>query len=315
MKLSNPFYKKHILSVSQFSKNNIDLLFKLADEYQNDINKTIRQEESYKFWRTKVISLLFYQPSTRTFASFDSAIKKLGGNSVAIHSDNSSVKKGESLKDTIKTLSKLTDLIVIRHPEKGAAEEASIYSSVPVINAGDGVGEHPTQALLDLYTIYKKFGKIDGLNFTFIGDLKHSRTTHSLVKLLLKYNNISFDFINPNGLDLPKDIVKKIRNKKIEPYFFSNIQKESLNTSNIIYVSRLQKEYFHSEEDYLAYKGSYIINNKTLSSTKDDCILMHALPRVDEIADEVDDNPKAVYFDQVQNGLYIRMALLQLILG
>lgn len=301
----------NILTVLQFTK----------EQVLHYINKA-SQIKNYGAYRLldKTIITLFYEPSTRTSCSFQSAAIKLGCNIINIMDKFSSVEKGESLEDTIKTINYYGDAIILRHPEKGASKRAATVSTVPVINAGDGNGEHPTQALLDIFTIYEELSckdieldseTRDSITVTFLGDLKNSRTVHSLIHLLILFPRIKFIFVNPAGLEMPQEIIDKLNHLNIEQNFIT--LEEAIGITDIMYVTRVQKERFEKEEDYLSIK-QYCIDTDMMSKAKKNMILMHPLPRLKEISVEVDSDPRAVYFKQVENGVYIRMAILDTIL-
>lgn len=302
---------KHIISVKQFLDiDTLDKVFQLADEIEEG-DKTNRLEHSLE---GKILATIFYEPSTRTRFSFESAIHKLGGSVITTESAPhfSSVTKGETLQDTIKVISGYADVIVLRHYEEGSAKIASEVSSVPIINAGDGIGEHPTQALLDLYTIKKEFNKIDNLKIALVGDLLYGRTIHSLIYLLALYKEMKIYLVSPNQLKLPEEYKDFLTQKKIEFEELTDLNKV-LNKIDVLYVTRIQKERFNSEQEYEKVKDSYIINRKIVNKLKENAIIMHPLPRVNEISPAVDSDKRAAYFRQAQNGLYIRMALLRLI--
>ena len=301
----------NILSVLQFTKEHVLHYIHKASQIKNcGVYRLL----------DKTIITLFYEPSTRTSCSFQSAAIKLGCNVINITDKFSSVEKGESLEDTIKTINYYGDVIVLRHPEKGACNRAANVSKVPVINAGDGNGEHPTQALLDIFTIYEELSSKridldsetrDPITVTFLGDLKNSRTIHSLVHLLILFPRIKFIFINPPSLDMPQEITDKLKGMNIEHVTLS--LEDAIYITDIMYVTRIQKERFEREQDYLSVKHS-CINKDMMSKAKESMILMHPLPRLTEISVEVDSDPRAVYFKQVENGIYIRMAILDTIL-
>ena len=302
---------KHIISIKQFLDIDIlDKIFQLADEMEKK-DKTDKLEHSLK---GKILATVFYEPSTRTRFSFESAMHKLGGDVITTESalHFSSVIKGETLQDTIKVISGYADIIVLRHQEEGSAKIASEVSSVPIINAGDGIGEHPTQALLDLYTIKKELGKIDNLKVALIGDLLYGRTIHSLIYLLALYKKVKIYLVSPNQLKLPEKYKDYLIQKKIEFEELTDLN-EVLNKIDVLYVTRIQKERFKSEQEYEQAKDAYIIDRKIVNQLKENAIIMHPLPRVNEISPELDNDKRAVYFRQAQNGLYIRMALLRLI--
>ena len=263
----------------------------------------------------KTLATLFYEPSTRTRFSFESAMQKLGGNVITTESAGmfSSAIKGESLEDTIKITSGYADAIVLRHPELGSAAKAAVVSEVPVINAGDGPGEHPTQALLDIYTIKKELGRIEGLKVAMVGDLRYGRTVHSLLQLLALFPNVVMYFVSPGVVELPEKYSAYLKEKGVE---FRHLQEfdSILPEIDVMYVTRIQKERFSSPDDYNVVKGTYVISSKTLEQMKANSIVMHPLPRVGEILPEVDADPREAYFRQAKNGLYVRMALLELLM-
>jgi len=302
---------KHIISVKQFLDTDIlNKIFELADEMEKN-DKVNKIQDSL---RNKVLATVFYEPSTRTRFSFESAMHKLGGNVITTESAShfSSVTKGETLQDTIKIISNYVDVIVLRHHEEGSAKIASEVSSVPIINAGDGIGEHPTQALLDLYTIKKELGKIDKLKIALVGDLLYGRTIHSLIYLLALYKKVIIYLVSPNQLQLPGKYKDYLIQKGIEFEELTDLN-GVLDKIDVFYVTRIQKERFSSEQEYEKVKDAYIVDRQIVNQLKDNAIIMHPLPRVNEISPEVDSDKRAVYFRQAQNGLYIRMALLQLI--
>jgi len=288
---NDPLTKQSLISVKDFTREKVLYYIQKAD--------TIHEKQ-----KNKTLINLFYEPSTRTSCSFHTAMLKLGGNVIEI-ADNSSAKKGESLEDTIKTVSNYGDIIVLRHPEKGSAERAAKVSSIPVINAGDGNGEHPTQALLDIYTIYKELKhknlEKDNIIVTFIGDLKNSRTVHSLIHLLNLFN-VTYVFISPQWLDLPLDVMQDSLPLTLE---------EALKITDVVYVTRIQKERIHKGEFYREEEYKPIcLSKELLSQANKDLIIMHPLPRQEELPPEIDDDPRAVYFKQVANGVNMRMAIL-----
>ena len=259
---------------------------------------------------------LFYEPSTRTRFSFESAMLKLGGGVITTENagEFSSAAKGETLEDSIRVINQYADVIVLRHPEKGASARAAAVSDIPVLNAGDGSGQHPTQALLDIYTIKKEIGRIDGVSIAFVGDLKHGRTVRSLSYLLGKYKNVRVFFISPKGLRIGDDIKEYISKQKIS-YEETETWDKALPRVDVLYQTRIQEERFKNPSEYKKYKGAYVLTMKEVNKMKNGAIVMHPLPRVDEIATEVDRSEKAVYFKQAKYGLLIRMALLKEILG
>ncbi|WP_147613438.1 aspartate carbamoyltransferase [Treponema pectinovorum] len=265
--------------------------------------------------RGKILATLFFEPSTRTRLSFEAAMLHLGG-MVEGFSDaaNSSTSKGESLADTIRTVSSYVDLIAMRNPKEGAALLASKFSSCPVINAGDGGHYHPTQTLTDLVTIRALKGNFEGLTIGFCGDLKFGRTVHSLAEAMSRYANVKFVFVSPEELKIP-DWVAKFLDKANIPYTFANKMEDVIQDLDILYMTRVQKERFFNEQDYLRLKDTYILSRQKLTLARKDMIILHPLPRVNEISPEVDDDPRAAYFKQVKYGMYARMALISKILG
>ncbi len=261
----------------------------------------------------KIIGLLFYEPSTRTRMSFETAIKRLGGDTISMGSvEMSSVAKGESLADTIRVVAGYADAIVLRHPKEGAAKMASGFIDIPLINAGDGAGQHPTQTLLDLYTIRKSAEKLDGLNIGVMGDLKYGRTVHSLSHAITKFDS-RLNFISPEGLQLPDNVKYDLERSGSEVHQYTNLD-EILSTLDILYVTRIQRERFPDEEEYRKVSGQYRINNKTLENAPKHLKIMHPLPRMDEISPEIDGSDHAIYIEQSHNGVAVRMALLDLML-
>ena len=304
------FYKQHILSVRQFSREDLEYTFAVAA----DMRTMVQRVGTFDLLKGKVLANLFYEPSTRTSSSFIAAIERLGGSAIPINEVRySSVSKGESLPDTVRTLECYSDVIVLRHPETGAAATAAKYCRKPIINAGDGAGEHPTQALLDLFTIHEELGHIDGLTITMVGDLKYGRTVHSLARLLALYN-IRLNYVSPEILRMPPTLIEELHARGVPQAQQSDLE-AVLAESDVLYVTRVQKERFEDEGLYESVKGSYVITPDTLTRAKQRMIVMHPLPRVGEIAMEVDDDPRAAYFRQMEYGLYVRMALLAMVLG
>ncbi|MFN8443199.1 MAG: aspartate carbamoyltransferase [Caldilineaceae bacterium] len=306
----NGFYGQDILSVSQFDKVKLDYVFSVTQEMRT----LVERFGSADLLRGKILTNLFYEPSTRTSSSFMAAMQRLGGQVIPINSvQYSSVSKGESLPDTIRTLECYSDLIVIRHPELGAAATAAKYASIPVINAGDGPGEHPTQALLDLFTILEALGQIDGLKIAMVGDLKYGRTVHSLTKLLLNYN-VQFTFVSPDILPMPEDVLTRVIQTGHQ---FTQTQDvhEAISEVDVLYVTRVQKERFTDLSAYERVKDYYVVDAELLKRAKNNMIVMHPLPRINEISYDVDNDPRAAYFRQMRNGMYVRMALLAAVLG
>ncbi|KAJ3004458.1 UNVERIFIED_CONTAM: dihydroorotate dehydrogenase, partial [Siphonaria sp. JEL0065] len=305
----SPFYKKHVVSVSQFNRNDLHVLFGVAQELKNIVDR----RGSIPLLAGKVLCSAFYEPSTRTSSSFEAAMLRLGGSVVAIDSITSSIAKGESLGDTVRTLASYGDAIVLRHPEPGSAKIAAKFSPIPVVNAGDGIGEHPTQAFLDAYTIREEMGTINGLTITMVGDLKNGRTVHSLVKLISQYD-VKINLVSPASLTLPTDI-KEISRKNGVKCFETSSLNEVIGNTDVLYVTRIQKERFTDLSEYEKVLGTYVITNKVMRLAKEHMIVMHPLPRVNEIDPEVDFDQRAAYFRQMRHGLIVRMALLLLIMG
>jgi aspartate carbamoyltransferase len=305
-----PFYGKDILSVKQFSRSDLNYIFAVAHE----MREMVERVGTFDLLKGKILANLFYEPSTRTSSSFTSAMERLGGSVIPINEVRySSVSKGESLPDTVRTLECYVDVIVLRHPEVGASAEAAKYARKPIINAGDGVGEHPTQALLDLFTIVEELGQVDGLTVTMLGDLKFGRTVHSLARLLSLYD-IRLNYVSPEILRMPEEIIRELKDQNIGQNEYDHLD-PPLPETDVLYVTRVQKERFDNLADYEAVKGAYVIGLQTLEAAKDRMIVMHPLPRVGEISMEVDDDPRAAYFRQMEYGLYVRMALLAMVLG
>ncbi|HZP00142.1 MAG TPA: aspartate carbamoyltransferase [Terriglobia bacterium] len=302
----------HIIEAQQFDVPTLDRLFEVTEKMEQIVAKG-----GVRDFSNRIMAALFYEPSTRTRFSFETAMHRLGGRVVSTENaaEFSSVAKGETLEDTIRIINGYADVIVIRHFEVGAAKRAAAVSRVPVINAGDGVGQHPTQALLDLYTIRKEIGAIDGLRIAMVGDLAQGRTVRSLAYLLSKYRDVKIYFVAPPQLKMREDILEHLREREISYEEESTLEKV-LPQVNVVYQTRIQKERFGDRiADYEQCRGVYVITQETLKAMKPDAIVMHPLPRIDEITKDVDEDPRAAYFRQAQNGLYVRMALLQMVLG
>ena len=264
----------------------------------------------------KRLATLFYEPSTRTRLSFEAAMLNLGGQVLGFPSDNvSSASKGESVADTIRVVSCYADIAAMRHPKEGAPRRASRYSRIPVINAGDGGHQHPTQTLTDLMTIRTRKGTLNGLTIGLCGDLKFGRTVHSLIKTMVRYEGVRFVLISPEELRVPDYIITDILEGSDIPYAGTRSLEESMPGLDILYMTRVQRERFFNEEDYIRLKNSYILTREKMALAKPDMAVLHPLPRVNEIALDVDDDPRAAYFEQVQNGVYVRMALIMTLLG
>jgi aspartate carbamoyltransferase len=305
-----PFYGKDILSVKQFSRDDLEYIFGVAHE----MREMVQRVGTFDLLKGKILANLFYEPSTRTSSSFTSAMERLGGSVIPINEViYSSVSKGESLPDTVRTLECYADVIVLRHPEVGASVLAAQYAQKPIINAGDGVGEHPTQALLDLFSIVEELGEVDGLSVTLLGDLKYGRTVHSLARLLSLYD-VRLNYVSPEVLRMPPEIIEELQEKGIPQAEYDGLD-EALPDSDVLYVTRVQKERFADLEQYERVKDAFVITPETLRRAKDRMIVMHPLPRVSEISMDVDADPRAAYFRQMEYGLYVRMALLAMVLG
>lgn len=301
------FRGRDIISIKDFTREEIDYILKIAEAME-----AVAKGGS-DMLRGKMMATLFFEPSTRTRLSFQASMHKLGGSTIGFaEPEATSIKKGENLADTIRVVQNYADVLVLRHPLEGAARLAAEFAKVPVINAGSGAEEHPTQALLDLYTILKKRGQIDGLNIALMGDLRYGRTVHSLAYALSIYD-VRLYLVSPELLRMRREVLETVR-EKIEVLEKTGIE-GILPEIDVLYVTRIQKERFPDLAEYAKVRGSYRINLTILKSAKDDLIILHPLPRVGEIAAEVDVTPHALYFQQVWNGIVVRMALLSLILG
>jgi len=301
---------KDILHGNQFSKKDIEAIIKVASNFE----KGLKKKDSLTLLKGKILATLFYEPSTRTRLSFEAAMQRLGGGVISMGSvESSSVAKGETLTDTVRTVSQYADVIVIRHPRTGSAREAADAVPIPIINAGDGTGQHPTQALLDIYTIKKELGSLKNLTISMVGDLKYGRTVHALVELLSLYETRLY-FVSPHTLRIPEEITSHLKQKGIEIEETEDMMKAA-SASDLIYMTRIQKERFTDLSEYEKLKGSYIINEEFLKKLEKKITILHPLPRVDEISTDVDDYPGAAYFRQMRNGVFVRMALLSMVLG
>jgi aspartate carbamoyltransferase catalytic subunit len=301
------FSGHHILSVSQFDKDALAYVFDVAEEYY----ERGKEVAAHKPLEGYVLANLFYEPSTRTSSSFMAAMQRLGGTVIPINEVRySSVSKGESLPDTVRTLEAYADVVVLRHYETGSAALAAQYARKPIINAGDGIGEHPTQALLDLFTILRERGRVDGLTITMLGDLKYGRTVHSLAKLAAQFD-VRLHYISPDSLRMPPELIAQIGVPQSEGDDLHRVLAET----DVLYVTRIQKERFTDDAHYEAVKNSYVITPDMMVEAKPDMTLMHPFPRVGEIALEVDADPRAAYFRQIEYGMYVRMALLAMVVG
>ena len=296
---------RHIIESQQFDRKMLERVFNTADFLEHNPIQSLSG---------KIMATLFYEPSTRTRLSFESAMLRLGGKVITTENakEFSSAAKGETLEDSIRVISSYADVIVLRHHETGAAKRASLVSKIPIINAGDGRGQHPTQAILDLYTIKREKGKIDGLRVAMVGDLKNGRTVRSLSYVLGKYKNISITFVSPKELAIGRDIIAYLKRHDVNVKETDDMA-AAIKTADVVYQTRIQKERFEDPKEYEKFKGVYKINNEVLKKMKPNAIVMHPLPRVDEIAVEVDSSPKAVYFKQAYYGFLVRKALLHLV--
>jgi aspartate carbamoyltransferase len=306
------WYGKDIISVKQFNRADLEYIFGVAHEMRGMVDSI----GTFDLLKGKILANLFYEPSTRTSSSFTAAMERLGGSVIPINEVKySSVSKGESLPDTVRTLECYADVIVLRHPEVGSAAIAAKAAQKPVINAGDGVGEHPTQALLDTFTIFEELGagQIDGMTVTMLGDLKYGRTVHSLARLLTLFD-VRLNYISPDILRMPEDVKKEVANKGMPQAEFDSLG-AALPKTDVLYVTRVQKERFDDPGEYEKVKDAFVIDPEVMKSARGEMIVMHPLPRVGEISTDFDDDPRAAYFRQMEYGLYVRMALLAMVLG
>ena len=296
---------KHLIDIKDLSVKEIDDLIEVAKDIINH-----RDNYSHKC-DGKKLATLFFEPSTRTRLSFEAAMMELGGNVLGFsEASSSSVSKGETVADTIQVVGCYADIIAMRHPKEGAPYVASVKSTVPIINAGDGGHNHPTQTLTDLLTIKCEKGRLDNLTIGLCGDLKFGRTVHSLITAMARYNNIKIVLISPDELKLPEYVKKEVLEKNNIEYIETKDIEEYMSELDILYMTRVQKERFFNEADYVRLKDYYILNKEKLKVAKDDLCIMHPLPRVNEISTDVDDDPRACYFKQANYGKYIRMALI-----
>jgi aspartate carbamoyltransferase catalytic subunit len=307
------FPLKHIIESQQFDRELLELVFRTADRMKADLTG---ERHFAKALEGRIMASLFYEPSTRTRFSFESAMLRLGGSVITTENarEFSSAAKGESLADSTRIMNGYADVIVMRHNEAGSAARAAEISEVPVINAGDGAGQHPTQALLDMYTISDAFSGFHRLKIAMVGDLRYGRTVRSLAYLLTKYENVEIIFVSPPVCKMERDI-KAYLDKSRLPWCEESDLASVAPEVDCIYMTRIQKERFHDPDDYKAAASKYILSPDRVRTMKSDAIIMHPLPRVDEIPKEVDEDPRARYFQQARNGLYIRMALLYLLLN
>lgn len=297
---------KSLISIKDFSKEEILHILELAAKFENNRERNILAG--------KVIACLFFEPSTRTRLSFEAAVNRLGARVIGFHdTGNTSIKKGESFKDTIKIVSGYADMIVMRHPSNGAAAIAHETADIPIINAGDGSNQHPTQTLLDLYAIKKTQGKLNGLNINMVGDLKYGRTVHSLTQAMSLFDS-NFTYTSPDELKMPVEYLEELDKQNI-PYSQTANLEEHINDCDILYMTRIQQERFPSKEEYDKVKDSYILSANMLDKTKNSMKILHPLPRVNEIATDVDETKHAYYFEQAAGGMYVRMATIAYLMG
>jgi len=297
---------RSLVSITDYDQNDYLEILDRATEFEGNPNQKLLSD--------KLVAMLFYEPSTRTRLSFETAVHRLGGKVIGFdNADSSSTIKGETLKDTIKMVDNYADLIVLRHPLDGSSRYASEIASIPVINAGDGANQHPSQTLLDLYSIKKTQGTLENLNIFMIGDLKYGRTVHSLLMAMLHFNP-TFYFISPEALKMPVEYKINLRAKGISYYEYTDFS-DIIYEADIIYMTRVQKERFSDPIEYEKNKNVYVLNNAMLENTKPNVRVLHPLPRVNEIDTDVDNNPKAYYFTQALNGIFVRQAIIAKVLG
>lgn len=308
--MKNNFFGKDLISVDQINMKDLQLFFDRADQMKS----LVERQGGSQILKGKIMAAIFYEPSSRTFSSFIGAMQRLGGGIIPLNGMmNTSVAKGETLEDTAKVFSAYADIIVLRHPDAGACKIFAKQARVPVINAGDGIGEHPTQALIDLYTIKEELGRITKLHIMFIGDLAHYRPVNSLAKLMSICPEVKFTFVTPKEVTI-QDCLREYLNAQKINYSEVNDFKDDLSAIDVLYVTRVKKEYM-SGELYRRIKGSYIVNKDIANKMKKKSLIMHCLPRVDEISIDLDNDPRSVYFSsQLSNGLFMRMAILEAIL-
>ncbi len=306
--MASSLYRKHIISIPELSRSELELIVETAGRLKAQPDPTLLQN--------KVIASCFFEPSTRTRLSFETAVQRLGGSVIGFDNggNTSLAKKGETLSDSVQVISSYVDAFVMRHPQEGAARLAAEYSNgVPIINGGDGANQHPSQTLLDLFTIYETQGRLDNLNVAFVGDLKYGRTVHSLTQALSKFDNITFYFIAPDVLAMPDYLCEELDDAGI-PYHVLSAMDAVIPELDILYMTRVQKERF-DESEYAHVKSAYVLTAKVLAKARDNLKVLHPLPRVDEITTDVDTTPYAYYFQQAENGIYARQALLSLVLN
>ncbi len=306
-----PVRLQHVLEVDQFSRSDLDRILAHAQEMRDVARRGLDTR-----LQGKILTTLFYEPSTRTRLSFEAAMLRLGGQIISseMASETTSAAKGESIQDTVRIVESYSDVIAIRHPRAGSAAEAASVASVPIVNAGDGAREHPTQALLDLFTIQEEIGRIDDLTIAMVGDLRYGRAPRSLAKLLTQVRDCRIVMVTPPGIEMAQDVLDALTAAGV-PYELQTDLGEVIDRVDVVYMTRVQKERFPSEEEYAAVQGRYQLGPSTLARMRADAVIMHPLPRVDEIHPAVDADPRAGYFRQARNGVYIRMALLDMLLS
>ena len=304
--MNNPLYQKNIISIADLSRSDLELILQTAH--------SLKQTPQPELLKNKVIASCFFEASTRTRLSFETAVQRLGGSVIGFDSggNTSLAQKGETLADSVKIIASYADAFFMRHPQEGAARLASEFTEIPVINGGDGSNQHPTQTLLDLFTIYETQATLDNLNIAFVGDLKYGRTVHSLAQALSLFN-CNFYFISPEALAMPDYIIEELNERNINFSLHSSIE-EVVDDLDVLYMTRVQKERF-DETEYQHMKSAFLLNASMLGNVRDNLKVLHPLPRVDEINIDVDDTPYAYYFQQAQNGVYARQALLALLLS
>lgn len=306
--MAHSLFNKHIISIPELSRSELELIV--------DTAARLKAEPNPELLKNKVVASCFFEPSTRTRLSFETAVERLGGSVIGFDNggNTSLAKKGETLADSVQVIASYVDAFVMRHPQEGAARLASEFSNgVPIVNGGDGANQHPTQTLLDLFSIYETQGTLDNLNVAFVGDLKYGRTVHSLTQALAKFDNVRFFFIAPDALAMPDYICEELEEAGIKFSMHNNIE-EVVPELDVLYMTRVQKERF-DESEYAHIKSAYILTAALLEGARENLKVLHPLPRVDEITTDVDKTPHAYYFQQAQNGVYARQALLALVLN
>ncbi|KAL9054235.1 MAG: hypothetical protein Q9162_004268 [Coniocarpon cinnabarinum] len=307
---TSPFKQKHIVSINQFTKADVNDLLQVA----SSMKQAVESKGVLDMLSNKILCTMFYEPSTRTSASFDASMQRLGGRTIPISVAHSSTVKGETLQDSIRTLASYGDAIVLRHPSNDSADVASRASPVPIINGGNGSREHPTQAFLDLFTITQELGHVEGSTVTFLGDLKYGRTVHSLSRLLAHYN-VTIQLVSPSELKLPRHVRGELEQRGVRLVESEELTPEILGRTDVLYCTRVQQERFADPAQYEQLKDSFIVNRNVLRHAKSSSVIMHPLPRKAEVSEEVDSDPRAAYFRQMRYGLFTRMALLAMVLA